>query len=78
VQCLKLVEYGFGWSCVFVFMISTVVVGMVWEFRRNKKHDFDLPMFVIAPIAWLWFVGVVAGVATVILGPLVPVIRWLH
>jgi len=58
-------------------MILTIVVGIVQELRRNKKHDFDLPAFVIAPIAWLSFVGVVAGIATVILGPLVPVVRWL-
>ena len=61
-------------------MVLAVVIGIVQEFRLRRgkvKDEWDLPVFVLAPIAGLWLIFSLAGVATATFFMVAPVIRWL-
>ena len=73
----KLLDYSASlWmGGALVFMVLSLVVGIVQSFRGKK--DFDIPAFVLAPIVWLWLIIALAGIVTVMLGMLVlPVVHW--
>jgi hypothetical protein len=73
----KLLDYSASlWmGGVLVFMVLSLVVGIVQSLRGKK--DFDIPAFVLAPIVWLWLIIALAGIVTVMLGMLVlPVVHW--
>ena len=76
-QMSKLLDYSASlWmGGALVFMILSLVVGIVQSFRGKK--DFDVPAFVFVPIMWLWLIIALAGIVTVMLGMLVlPVVHW--
>jgi hypothetical protein len=73
----KLVEYSRDllFLCATVFMVLTIVVGFVQQYRR--KDDFDLPVYVLGPIMWLGAIIALAVFAFVIFATLVPIVHWL-
>jgi hypothetical protein len=63
-------------SAAFSFMVASIGAGILQRFRRDKEW-WDFPRFVLVPLMTLWLVAALSGIATVILGVLEPVTRWL-